>query len=63
MKKIYNILFFLLAAFTYTSCTSEVDNVFDKSSADRIAEAMAADQQMLVDAPNGWLMEYFCEDT
>lgn len=63
MKKIYNILFFLLAAFTYTSCTSEVDDVFDKSSADRMTEALAADKQMLVDAPNGWLMEYFCEDT
>jgi len=63
MKKIYNILFFLLAAFTYTSCTSEVDDVFDKSSADRMAEALNADKQMLVDAPNGWLMEYFCEDT
>lgn len=63
MKKIYNILFFLLAAFTYTSCTSEVDDVFDKSSADRMAEALTTDKQMLVDAPNGWLMEYFCEDT
>lgn len=63
MKKIYNILFFLLAVFTYTSCTSEVDDVFDKSSADRMAEALTTDKQMLVDAPNGWLMEYFCEDT
>ncbi|MDE6150791.1 MAG: DUF4302 domain-containing protein [Prevotella sp.] len=63
MKKIYNILFVLLAALTYTSCTSEVDDVFDKSSAERIAEALATDKQMLVDAPNGWLMEYFCEDT
>lgn len=63
MKKIFNILFVLLAAMTYTSCTSEVDDVFDKSSAERIAEALATDKQMLVDAPNGWLMEYFCEDT
>lgn len=63
MKKIYNILFVLLAALTYTSCTSDVDDVFDKSSADRIAEALATDKKMLVDAPNGWLMEYFCEDT
>lgn len=63
MKKIYNILFVLLATLAYTSCTNEVDDVFDKSSADRISEALAADKQMLVDAPNGWLMEYFCENT
>lgn len=63
MKKIYNILFVLLATLTYTSCTNEVDDVFDKSSADRIAEALTTDKKMLVDAPNGWLMEYFCENT
>lgn len=63
MKKINNILFTLLAVFAFTACTSEVDDLFDKSSADRIAEAIATDKQMLVDAPNGWLMEYFCEDT
>lgn len=63
MKKIYNILFVLLATLAYTSCTNEVDDVFDKSSADRIAEALTTDKKMLVDAPNGWLMEYFCENT
>lgn len=63
MKKIYNILFVLLAGLSFTACTSEVDDVFDKSSAERIQEAIANDQKMLVDAPNGWLLEYYCEST
>lgn len=59
MKKIYNILFVLLAGLSFVACSNEVDDVFDKSSADRIQEAINADMKMLVDAPNGWLMEYY----
>lgn len=59
MKKIYNILFVLLAGLSFVACTNEVDDVFDKSSAERIQEAINADMKMLVDAPNGWLMEYY----
>lgn len=63
MKKIYNFLFILLAGLSLTACTGEVDDVFDKSSADRIAEAIATDKQLLTAAPNGWLMEYYAADT
>ena len=59
MKKIYNILFVLLAGLSFVACSNEVDDVFDKSSADRIQEAINADMKLLVDAPNGWLMEYY----
>lgn len=59
MKKIYNILFVLLAGLSFVACSNEVDDVFDKSSAERIQEAINADMKMLVDAPNGWLMEYY----
>lgn len=63
MRKLYKILIALVAAVSLASCTGEVDDIFDRSSADRMSEALATDRQLLVDAPNGWLMQYFCEDT
>ena len=58
MKKIFNLLL-LLAAATLYSCTSDVDEVFDKSSADRINESIAKDKEILTSAENGWLMKYY----
>ena len=63
MRKLYNILIALVAVVSLASCKGEVDDIFDRSSADRMSEALATDRQLLVDAPNGWLMQYFCEDT
>jgi len=60
MRKIINMLLASMAAVgIYTSCTPEVDDVFDKSSAERIEDALAADKQILVSAQNGWKMEIF----
>lgn len=59
MKKVYNILFALLAFVAFTACTSEVDDAFDKSSAQRINEAMAEYKNVLTSAENGWLMKYY----
>lgn len=63
MRKIYNILIAFVTVVSLASCMGEVDDIFDRSSADRMSEALATDRQLLVDAPNGWLMQYFCEDT
>lgn len=63
MKKIYNLLYVLLGLTVYTSCAPEVDDVFDKSSAERMEEALLNDKQLLTDAPNGWLIEYYGEST
>ena len=63
MRKIYNLLIALIASISLAACTGEVDDIFDRSSADRMTEALTADRQTLIDAPNGWLMQYFCEDT
>ena len=63
MRKLYNIIIAIVAIVSLASCTGEVDDIFDRSSADRMTEAIATDRQMLVDAPNGWLMQYFCENT
>lgn len=60
MRKFFSLLLAAIAtAGIYTSCTPEVDDVFDKSSAERISDALAADKQILVSAANGWRMEIY----
>lgn len=60
MKRIYSLLFAVIGLMAYTSCTNEVDDVFEKSSAERIQDAIEADKKVLTSAANGWLMEYYC---
>ena len=43
----------------YTSCSNEVDDVFDKSSALRMQEALKNYKTILTTPANGWLMEYY----
>ena len=59
MKKIYNLLFLLLSVMAFASCTSEIDEFFDKSSAQRVNEAMSEYKNILTSAENGWLMKYY----
>ncbi|MBR1462012.1 MAG: DUF4302 domain-containing protein [Prevotella sp.] len=56
MKKILNILLLSIAVFTYSSCVSEVEDVFDKSASVRVAEAIQNDMNVLTSASNGWVM-------
>ena len=51
---------FLIPLFL-TSCLLEEKSVFDKSSALRMAEAIEADEALLISAPNGWLVDYYPE--
>lgn len=41
------------------SCTSGVEDVFDKPAAERVADAISEDMQVLTSATNGWKMEYY----
>lgn len=59
MKKIYNILFALIAVLSFTSCSTDIDEVFDKSSAERVNDAIAEYKTVLTSAENGWLMKYY----
>lgn len=59
MKKVYNILFVLLSMLAFASCSNDVDEVFDKSSAQRINEALVEYKNVLTSAENGWLMKYY----
>lgn len=59
MRKIYNILFALLSVVALAACSNDVDEVFDKSSAQRVNEALAEYKTVLCSAENGWLMKYY----
>lgn len=58
MKK-YSFLFLAFVLLSFTACTSEVDDVFDQSSAQRIAESTSETKSLLESAPNGWIMDYY----
>lgn len=59
MKRIYNILFTLIAILSFTSCSNDIDEVFDKPSAERVNDAIAEYKTILTSAENGWLMKYY----
>lgn len=59
MKKLYSLLFALTSILLLGACTPEVDSVFDKSSANRIAESISNTKAILASAPNGWRMAYY----
>ena len=56
MKKLYILL---TMALSFAACTYEIDDVFDKSSAERISEEMARTKELLQSGSNGWLMYYY----
>lgn len=59
MKKILNLLLLATLVMTYTSCSDEVDDVFDKSSALRMQEALKNYNEVLKSPANGWRMDYY----
>lgn len=61
MRKLINMLFLSAAAFGFYACTSEVDDIFDKSPAERVSEAIKADKDILTSASNGWVMNYYSD--
>jgi hypothetical protein len=44
------------------SCLKDEEDVFDKSAAERMDDALTEYQTVLTAAPNGWLMEYYPEE-
>lgn len=59
MKKILNILIILAACMSFYACSNEEDDVFGKSSSERIEEALTETNTVLTSAKNGWLMKYY----
>lgn len=58
MKKILYV-FALVSSFILASCNSETESLFGESASNRIEETLDNAQQVLVSAPNGWLMKYY----
>ena len=59
MKKILFVAFSSFFSVVLTSCQFEDEDYFDTPAALRIEKATSEIQQTLVDAPNGWVMQYF----
>lgn len=62
LNKLSYIAAALLALTAATSCKSEIDDIFDKSAAERIEDAISDYTKVLTSAPNGWVMQYFATD-
>lgn len=62
MKKIYYILFLSLTGFCFNSCVSEEEDLFEKSAAERMNEALSEYKAILQDDPQGWVMEFYPGD-
>lgn len=58
MKK-FIYLVVLICSFGLAGCTSETESLFEGTSADRIEKKLEEAKEILVSAPNGWLMEYY----
>ena len=58
MKK-YRYITFLLGIILFVSCNPVEENLFDDSSAIRIEKSLLNTQDVLKNAENGWLMEYY----
>lgn len=62
MKKlIVNMVFCLALIGVFSACTREVDDIFDRSAAQRLEDAMNEIEEILVSAPNGWEMHYYTQ--
>ncbi|MBQ7422664.1 MAG: DUF4302 domain-containing protein [Prevotella sp.] len=60
IKFIRIILVAMITATVFTACRFEDDDYFDESAALRIEHKAEDVQSILVNAPNGWVMQYFC---
>lgn len=64
MNKIFSYSLILLSsACLFTSCSHEEDDIFDKSAAERLNEASELYTQRLLAADNGWIMQYYPQNS
>jgi hypothetical protein len=59
MKKICAFAILLTSALTFTGCSREQEDVFDKSAAERLNEVSNLYSQRLTSSKGGWVMEYY----
>lgn len=59
MKKIFFYIMFAVAGLSLQSCLHDDDEIFDKSAAERINEAVANIKEVLTSSQEGWVMHYY----
>lgn len=57
MKKTHYILLILVVLLS--ACSKTENDIFSKSAAERMSDALEVDYNLLTSAKNGWIMEYF----
>lgn len=61
MKYLYTLL--LTIPLLFASCLKDQDDIFDKSSSERVQEAIKEARQVLISAENGWKMDIYPSKT
>src|SRR5574344_555254 len=61
--KLVDFIFVAVMLICFGSCTPEVSDVFNDSSANRIANTLKEDKAILQSAENGWIMKYYPSST
>lgn len=60
MKKILSLAFYAsLAAFTFVSCATEEDDIFDNTAAERLNAISDTYTKRMAASKDGWVMEYY----
>ena len=59
MKKVVYLMLAAISILGYTSCTNEVDDVFDKSAAERVEASIASTKEILNAPANGWIIKFY----
>lgn len=61
-KTIASTLFVVICALVSTSCSREIDDIFGMSAAQRVQQNVEYYDQLLQEAPYGWIMNYYPGD-
>lgn len=59
MKKLFSFIICSALVCNFFSCKNEEEDIWNKSSAERLEDAKEEYNDFLSDSPNGWVMEYF----
>ncbi|MDR0832687.1 MAG: DUF4302 domain-containing protein [Candidatus Symbiothrix sp.] len=62
MKKILYLVSLLIAAVGMTGCVQSQEDVFDEASSIRLSDAIMKYRDLLTEAPNGWIIDYYDYD-
>lgn len=59
LNKLFLTLAFAILGLTYTSCTKDEADIFEKSSPERLQEVLDKTKETLTSSQGGWIFEYY----